>query len=353
MHGAQSQGLSFSHILNICHVNLNCLTNKLNHVYNLLNEYKINLLGISETWLTQDITDATLYIPNYNIVRSDNPGSARKHGVALYVHVSLKFLVVEQLLNVLTVYLIDYDVYIIVVYRPPSYSEGDNMLLINYLLGFCCNKEVVLVGDFNLPTLCWNLNDVFSEYISPLDLQFYNTFIQLGLVQIVTSSTNFPSGNILDLFLTTDSERIGSCSVLAPLPRCCHAPVLCSYVFQSLSKFNEFSTDRQIRIWTKGNYRQIEHILSDVDWFFELDNLSPDIQYNKFLAILNPLINRFVPLKNMDTSSKPPWITNPPRSSKRERAYMWQHFKNLRLLLGRQHILWLHGNSTKLLMRKY
>ena len=36
-------------------------------------------------------------------------------------------------------------------------------------------------------------------------------------------------------------------------------------------------------------------------------------------------------------SSKPPWNTNPPRALKRERAYMWQHFKNTRSLLGRQH----------------
>ena len=217
-----SQGLNFSKVLNVCHINLNCLTNKIVHVSNLLSNYHIHILTISETWLNSQINDSTVNISGFQIVRSDNPGSARKHGVAIYICNSIKFHVVDCLLNVLTVYLIDFDVYLVSVYRPPSYSDTENSNLINYLLNFCCDKEVVVLGDFNLPSLNWRLDDLFSQYISPLDRQFYDVFSQVGLYQIVNESTHFPSGNILDLVLTTNSERIGLCNVLCPLPRCSH-----------------------------------------------------------------------------------------------------------------------------------
>ena len=52
--------------------------------------------------------------------------------------------------------------------------------------------------------------------------------------QFVMDSTIFPSGNILDLCLSTNSEIVGFCKVLAPLPGCFYEPVIVSYVFRDL-----------------------------------------------------------------------------------------------------------------------
>ena len=40
---------------------------------------------------------------------------------------------------------------IVVVYRPPSCSLHDNNILIDFLSDFCINREVIVMGDFNLP----------------------------------------------------------------------------------------------------------------------------------------------------------------------------------------------------------
>ena len=69
---------------------------------------------------------------------------------------------------------------------------------------------------------------VVPPFANRLDVDFYNTFISVGLEQVDKDSTIFPSGNILDIFLTTDNERVGSCEVLAPLPGCSHVPVIVS-----------------------------------------------------------------------------------------------------------------------------
>ena len=309
----------------------------MNYVTSLLYQHQIQILTINETWLTSEIADSTVNIPGYQIIRSDNPGLVKKHGVAIYISNSIKFVVVNCLLNLLVVYFSLYDIYLISVYRPPSYSFDENESIINFLLDFCCDKEIVLLGDFNLPSLNWSLDNVFDEYISPLDSWYFSTFTQIGLDQIVKNGTHFPSGHILDLVLTTNSERVGSCDILPPLPRCCHAPVIFSYVFQCLSDHNMYNNELPTYLWTKGNYSHMARILSGVDWDIEFLGLSADLQYAKLLNILYPLIRRYVPTRNINRGGKLPWNVNPPRSQKQECSYIWDNFKSKRSLLGRNH----------------
>ena len=42
-------------------------------------------------------------------------------------------------------------IFVIVVYRPPSYRQENNMTLMSVLLELCLGREVVVMGDFNLP----------------------------------------------------------------------------------------------------------------------------------------------------------------------------------------------------------
>ena len=144
-------------MLIICHVNLNSLINKLYHVNMLLNNNNIDFLGISETWLTNSVTDSFLVIPGYEIVRHDSPSQRRKHGVAVYIRNNLKFNVIScNVDNVLIIYLVDLCLYIITVYRPPSCSSVENMQLAQFIEDFCYGREVVVQGDFNLPNVNWN-----------------------------------------------------------------------------------------------------------------------------------------------------------------------------------------------------
>ena len=59
-----------------------------------------------------------------------------------------------------SVKLLSYALYIIIVYRPPSYTVEDNCILQSFLDNFCPGREVVILGDFNLPSLRWGNRDV-------------------------------------------------------------------------------------------------------------------------------------------------------------------------------------------------
>ena len=66
---------------------------------------------------------------------------------------------------------------------------------------------------------------------SATDASFSSMFDILGLTQWVTEPTFPRSGNILDLVLTTESDRVGDVFVLPLPPVCDHCSVLCDYVF--------------------------------------------------------------------------------------------------------------------------
>ena len=324
-------------ILNFAHINLNCLTNKINLVHSFLTLNHIDLLGLTETWLTSEVSDSFVSIPGYHLIRSDSPSGVRKHGVAVFIKDTIKY---EQIVNfssnVVLVQLPDFNIYVCIVYRPPSYSDLDNLALIEFLESMCGNKEIIILGDLNLPTLTWQNYNV-SQGAAPLDSMFYDCFISLGLEQMVRKSTIFPSGNILDLILCSHSFRIGNYDVLAQFPQSPHCPVVCTYVFQDFSVSTNRLHPVESFIWPKGRYELISRSLRDVDWNDELCFLGPCEQYVRFLSILRPLIKRYVPTSNSASITRVPWAINPPRSLRRERTLAWRTYVDSRSANGRHH----------------
>ena len=184
-----------------------------------------------ETWLTSDVSSSYVDLPGFRFFRSDVVGPVKKHGVGLYV--AQRFVAVPcevDVPNVLSVYVEEWDLYVVVAYRPPSCSQMKNEALMSFLFNFTTNKNVVILGDFNLPSLKWGAVDMLDQYISPLDSNYYDSFAIAGLTQWVEQPTFLPSGNVLDLLLTTDADVVGSIDVLPPLPRCHHSPLVFEYV---------------------------------------------------------------------------------------------------------------------------
>ena len=65
---------------------------------------------------------------------------------------------------------------------------------------FSLGKELLIMGDFNLPSLQWGNGEVScSGYMTPTDRLFRDCFTGCGLTQFVEEGTFFPSGNTLDL----------------------------------------------------------------------------------------------------------------------------------------------------------
>ena len=71
-----------SNDLKIDHINAQSLLANMDEICLLINERKPDILCVSETWLTSDILDQHIAIPNFNVYRYDK---GRGGGVCIYV----------------------------------------------------------------------------------------------------------------------------------------------------------------------------------------------------------------------------------------------------------------------------
>ena len=313
--------------------NVNSLQNKVAYVSNFLCAQLVDIFAITETWLLSGVASSFVSVEGYEVVRTDTVGNVSKHGVCFYVRKSLSFVSVDvDCPNVHVILLCDYSLYLVVVYRPPSYSEVENFRLIDFIHDFCGNKEVVILGDFNLPSIDWGLRVGDPPNAGCIrDARFLECFTALGLTQWVLEPTFVDSGNILDLVLTSEEDRVVELELFAPFPRCHHVVVVVDYCFQ----FDAVPADanRKIRrCWHRGKYGRIDERLRDFDWEFELAYLDVENMYKRFLSIVNPLIEQFVPEKRMGA---PPWPVCPPADLARDRREAWNNYKVVRRVHGR------------------
>ena len=200
-----------------------------------ITEHQLKLVCVTESHLTSEVLSPFVAIPNFTLLRNDVEGTVHKHGVCAYVHEEI---LVDNVSypanNVLMFRLLIFNVFIIIVYRPPSYNASQNEQLAILLENITTGKECVVLGDFNLPNVNWHSTDVLPDTSSvpPLEARFLDAFNSVGLVQWVTEPTYPRSGNTLDLLFTTEADCVGKVEVLEPLPGCDHCLVLFEYLWE-------------------------------------------------------------------------------------------------------------------------
>ena len=118
---------------------------------------ELSLLDIYETWLTADVVTSHVDLPGFHFFRCNIQGRAHKHGVGLYMNLDLDVVEVNVgLPNVFVVNFFSWNAYVIVVHCPSSFGTSENVAFIQSLVDFCVGKDVIVVGDFKLPSLHWN-----------------------------------------------------------------------------------------------------------------------------------------------------------------------------------------------------
>ena len=292
-------------------------------------------MGICETWLSPNVSSSVVSVEGYTLLRNDSPSGQRKHGVCMYVHNDLKIgHVCADHNNTLGVFLPEIGLNVLTVYRPPSNTAAEDQELADYVEEFCKDKDVCIMGDFNLPSINWNANPPTAT--SARDRLFLETFVRCGLTQYISGATYVPSGRTLDLVLTSDSEAVSSTSLLPPLPGCGHTPITFTMSFTSGNCRPPYPIrDTPLRNWFRGDYTEMSKTLMEVDWFFEFSDRSVEQSYLFFDTFLSRLIDRYVPLRNLISKNHSPWNKNLPNHLKTSKISAWQEYKYSRSTYGR------------------
>jgi hypothetical protein len=126
------------------------------------------ILAVTETWLSPEITESLIHIDGFNLFRNDR--GSRGGGVALYVSQHMfstnliptscsrcELLCVDCYLKCTTRNK-PHCIRCIVYYRPPVYDVEEMMEFCDILRSLICSdKQMLIVGDFNLPKINWSI----------------------------------------------------------------------------------------------------------------------------------------------------------------------------------------------------
>lgn len=278
--------------------NLRSIMNKSYELEAFVSTYTPDIFCVCETWLTADTPSGLCCPTGYTIIRKDRP--TRGGGVAIFLSNKLKYNIINIDENFAGIEIVCVDVFVgsdcsrvIAYYRPPGMGASDITYAINstVLLRKLCstNKQIFLMGDFNLPDIDW------SFYHGP-DNIIYNHFIDFinchGLTQLCNKPTR--NENILDLILTSVDAKISDLTYLPPIGSSDHNVILFDSLISSTTPIEDVPLIQYD--WLRADYASIQRELVSVNWnqIFQY-SITVEECWKSFCHITTNIINKFVP----------------------------------------------------------
>jgi hypothetical protein len=191
-------------------LNSQSVVNKINELACLATEFKPDIILVTESWCNDQISNAYLSIPGYQLqpdLRVDRKDTTNGAGGGLLTYsrdgidilpsdkssVFIQHSSFKVKMNTMTTTLH-------LVYRPPS--SNDMAGLVNIIKNV--DPGSILIGDFNLPGIDWQngtSDNKSKDFMEAAEEKF--------LEQLVDFPTH-TTGNTLDLVLTNSSEMVES-----------------------------------------------------------------------------------------------------------------------------------------------
>ena len=287
--------------------NANHVLNKLDELFLLLQILHVDIIAITESWLSDEILDSVCSFNNYHLVRKDRQTGAMGGGVMLYIANSINFRVMDLppdddfQFEILWISLRPKFLYrplsiliVCVVYSPPWYDCETRKALCKYIVKcvdtISCkypNAGFFIMGDFN-----------------NLETNNFNKFLHFK--QVVLSNTR--SDKVLDKIFTNCNDYYHVPIILPPLGKSDHNCVLMRS--QKGRRETASSTIVERRNYSDYALERIAEDLRQVNWLnlYRMDDCQQ--QTDTFYAILNEVIDNHAPVRTYKIKNNDrPWIT--------------------------------------------
>jgi Reverse transcriptase (RNA-dependent DNA polymerase)/Endonuclease-reverse transcriptase len=285
-------------------------------------DLKPDLLFITESWCNDNVTNAYLTIPGYQLapdLRYDRADtcSGIGGGLLVYAKTGMQILSVETNVNfnqhVGFKLVTDTDTLnFILIYRPPRHHPESMINLAQLIRNVPVNT--VMVGDFNLPGLDWVKGEArgagADEVLEACNEKF--------LEQLVDFPTHL-KGNTLDLILTNVPERFLDISNAGRLGTSDHYMILAEF---AIGKKQEESASL-VRNWWKADWEAMKQELSRESWE-GLDQKSASEAWQQFKDRIENIVERHVPMKPRGRPGRPPWMTREILRAVRRKRRIWK-----------------------------
>ena len=267
----------------------------------------VPFIALTETWLGPHIADAQVYLPGYDLVRSDRKGRLGG-GVLLYVSNCFPISDLDAFddgtCQALSCTLTTLKLNIFVVYRPPnadisSFNEALNFIgLITDSLPH--NFQTIMCGDFNFPHVDWNLGDVLGGLSTTSACNLINFSNSSMFSQYVPGPTR--GNNILDLFFTDNPFMVINSSIkCTPLSdhNLVEMVLALNYVPVCPTTESCECIGFQGLDFAKADFNVLNQALGEVDWVKVFHDLNLDDMPLVFTNLLLAICKEIVPIRKI------------------------------------------------------
>ena len=291
--------------LRVGHLNVRSLTAHLDEVVDLLAAKQLDVLCLSESWLTDGVDSRMLRFPGYTIHRKDRASSRVGGGVAILSRRSISVLPLQvpgtgSSLETLWLQSNQQPTFILGVgYRPPSGPPAAAIEDLHYQLTDVLSRDrpMYLLGDLNFDTL---------QPTKPGVSGYLQLLADLSLHQLVTSPTRpGATPSLIDHIIVNRPELTASTSVV----RCDISDH--DLVTTNITNIRIRHKPEIIRIRpTRGvdqNALCLQLLLADWTQIDGSETVAG--KWDAFLDVWTPIINLHMPIKEIKTRSRQyPWL---------------------------------------------
>ena len=197
--------------INIGHININRLRHKTHHLREILTKHSLSVMAITETWLTEDVSNGEIALDGYRLFRRDRRDGQRGGGVCFYVHHMINVKVLSNLdhpdieMLWLEIKLGEKKATLGCLYRPPS-TPVEFWSTLDKVTEEVQGQSIILLGDFNVNSM--DSKDTQHKYLKSF-------CISLELQELVQKPTRITgkSEKCIDLLLTNASNIMSNPTV--------------------------------------------------------------------------------------------------------------------------------------------
>ena len=300
---SENDKLKRMHYLTIKHINAQSLQGHFDEIALLIRERKIDILCVSETWLTPLVANKYVDIPDFNIFRHDlKPGG----GVCIYVRSDLKVTRIEPKVEngtlVEDIWLqIQFkklpSIIIGTIYRHPKALSDSFDYILSLFKEICLrNKPVFILGDLN--------DDLLLQ-----QAKLHKIIKIMKLSQVIEKPTRITetSKTLIDVLITNKNEMIVHTDVV-PCPVADHELVCACINLSKPKRIPETKTYRCLKDYSPEILCNLilEHNAA-LNGMLNTDDI--DIQVPILTRVMNDCIDNCAPTVTKLISRPPaPWI---------------------------------------------
>ena len=165
--------------------NTRSLVSSINFFQSLVYSRSYDIICITETWLHKNITDSEILPSDYVIHRRDRESRGGGVLVAVKDTIQSKAVSISRTIEMISIQLdIVPKLVVSCVYLPPNCSteaQEEVLSCFNSLFPTINGKDLILLGDFNLPDINWSTLSPTSPFSNQI-CDFVNT---ANLVQVI------------------------------------------------------------------------------------------------------------------------------------------------------------------------